>query len=323
MHRQLDPVVGEAVLGEVVRADLLRALAGSDLRATGRVELRALLLELALVEARAQDAHRLVLVLKLRLLVLHRDDDAGRHVRDPHGGVGRVDRLPARARRPVDVDLQVVRVDVDLDLLGLGHDGDGRGRRVDAALRLGLGHALHAMRAALPLEDAVGAVALHRERHLLVAAAVARARSELLDLEALPLGIAREHPVDVAGPERCLVAADALPHLEDHVLVVGGVARDHREAQLVLELRRPLLELGDELLQVGVLARSREIVARRPQLLHELVRALELLQPPPDLRRLAVVVVDGRLGHARLRFPVGALELVDSAVEVSGHAAAG
>ena len=63
-------------------------------------------------------------------------------------------RLAARAGRAVDVDLQVVRVDLDLDLLGLRHDGDGRRRGVDPSLRLGLGDALDAVRAALPLEDA-------------------------------------------------------------------------------------------------------------------------------------------------------------------------
>ena len=139
-------------------------------------------------------------------------------------------RLPARAGRAVDVDLEVVRVDLDLDLLGLGHHGDGRGRGVDPALRLGLGHALHAVRAALPLEDRVRAVALDRERDLLVAAAVARARLELLDLEAAPLGVAREHPVEVAGPERRLVAADALAHLDDDVLAVGRIASGRARA---------------------------------------------------------------------------------------------
>ena len=130
-------------------------------------ELGLLLLALALVEARAEDAHRLLPVLQLRLLVLHRDDDAGRHVRDAHRGVGRVDGLAARAGRAVDVDLQVVLVDLDVDLLGLRHHRDGRGGRVDAALRLGLGDALHAVRAALVLEDREGAVALDREHDLL------------------------------------------------------------------------------------------------------------------------------------------------------------
>ena len=131
--------------------------------------------------------------------------------------------------RAVDVDLQVVRIDLDLDLLGLRHDGDSRGGRVDPPLRLRLGDALHAVRAALPLEDGVRAVTLDRERHFLVAAALARARAELLDLEAAALGVTREHPVEVARPERRLVAADALAHFEDHVLLVGRVALHHRE----------------------------------------------------------------------------------------------
>src|SRR5260221_6135722 len=122
------------------------------------------------------------------------------------------------------------------------------------------------MRAALPLEDAVGTVALHRERALLEAAAVARARAELFDLEAETLRVAREHPVDVARPERRLVAADALAHLEDHVLVIGGIARHHREPELVLEPRSSLLELRDELLEVGGLARRRAGLAPRAPL---------------------------------------------------------
>ena len=287
----------------------------------GRVELGPLAFELAVVEPRAQDAHRLLAVLQLRLLVLHRDDDPGRDVRDADGRVGRVDGLAAGAGRAVDVDLEVVGVDLDLDLLGLGHHRDRGGRGVDAAGALGLGHALDAMRAALPLEDGVRAVALDRERDLLVAAAVRWARRELLDLEAAPLGIAREHPVDVAGPEGSLVAADALAHLDDHVLAVGRVARDHRQPELAFEPRGSLLELRDELSQIRIVARGCEVLARAAPLLRELVRAFELLQAAADLRRFPVVVVDGRVGQPLLRLPVGALELVDQAVEGGGHAA--
>ena len=174
-HVQLDAVVGDAVLREVVRADLLGALAGADLRAARRGLLGRLALALGLVDPRAQHAHRLLAVLELRALVLHRDDDARRQVRDAHRRVGRVDRLAARAGRAVDVDLQVALVDLDVDVLGLRHHRDGRGRRVDPALRLRLGHALHAVRPALVLEDRVRAVALDRERRLLEAAALARA----------------------------------------------------------------------------------------------------------------------------------------------------
>ncbi len=319
MDGQLDPVVGEPVLGEVVRADLLGPLAGADLRVAGGAELGAPPLELALVEARAQHAHRLLPVLELRLLVLHRDDDAGRQVGDADCRVGRVDGLPAGAGRAVDVDLEVVRVDLDLDLLRLRHHGDGRGRGVDAAGALRLGDALHAVRAALPLEDRVGAVALDGEDDLLEAAAVRRARLELLDLEAAPLGVAREHPVDVTCPERGLVAADALAHLDDHVLAIGRVGRDERQPQLFLKRGRALLELGDELPQVGVAVRRVEVVPRGLPLLRELVRPLELLQAPTDVRRLTVVVVDGRVGQPRLQLLVVALEVRDEVVEVRRH----
>ena len=49
-----------------------------------------LLGQLALIETRAQDPHRPLLVLQLRLLVLHRDDDPARFV----GGVVLGQRSP-------------------------------------------------------------------------------------------------------------------------------------------------------------------------------------------------------------------------------------
>src|SRR6266540_6769689 len=137
---------------------------------------------------------------------------------DANGRVGRVHALSARAGRAVDVGLEVVRVDLHLDLLGLGHDGHGRGRRVDPPLGLGLGDSLYAVGASLPLEDAVCALALDREDGLLEAPRLVWARGERFPLEAAPLGVARVHPEQIAGPERRLVAADSLPDLEDGVL---------------------------------------------------------------------------------------------------------
>ena len=74
---------------------------------------------------------------------------------DADGGVGGVDALAARAAGAEDVDAQVVRVDLDLDVLGLGQHEDAGGGGVDAALRLGDGHALHAVDAALVLQPGV------------------------------------------------------------------------------------------------------------------------------------------------------------------------
>src|SRR5207249_2585902 len=118
-----------------------------------------------------------------------------------------------------------------------------------AALRLGLGDALDAVGAGLPLENGVRAVALDREDDLLETACLAAAHLELLDAEFPALGIAREHPEDVPRPERGLVAADALADLDDHVLAVGWVVFDERQLELLLQRGQTLLELGDELAQ--------------------------------------------------------------------------
>ena len=57
-----------------------------------------------LVETRLEDSHRGVAIAELRALVLAGHHDPGRDVRDANRGVGGVDALAARARRPVDVD---------------------------------------------------------------------------------------------------------------------------------------------------------------------------------------------------------------------------
>ena len=123
---------------------------------------------------------------------------------------------------------------------------------------------------------------------------------------------------EVAGPELAFVAALAAADLDDHVLVVGRVALDERELQLLLEPRDVGLVVADHLGELGVALRRVEVGARLLPLLRELPRALELLQAPADVGRLAVVVVDRGVGHALLRLRVGAVELRDEIVEC-GH----
>ena len=95
--RDAHAVVGNPVLRKVVGADLLGARARADLRVPRRRLLGLLPLALRLVEPRAQHAHRLVAVLELRALVLHRHGDARRQVCDADGRVGGVDRLSTGA----------------------------------------------------------------------------------------------------------------------------------------------------------------------------------------------------------------------------------
>ncbi len=67
--------------------------------------------------------------------------------------IGLVDVLPARAGRAEGVHAQVGGIDFDRLAFRLHRDDrDGSGRGMDAALRLGLGHPLHAMGAGFELE---------------------------------------------------------------------------------------------------------------------------------------------------------------------------
>ncbi len=92
--------------------------------------------------------------------------------------------LAAGARGAEGVDAQVRRIDHDVGILGLGHHRDGAGGGVDAALGLGLGHALHAVAAGLELELASTRPAHDARDHLLVAAELAGALRDDLDLPA-------------------------------------------------------------------------------------------------------------------------------------------
>src|SRR5579862_7361944 len=74
--READAVIGDAVLREVVGADLLGAVARADLRAPRLALGRRALLLLDVVEPRAQQLHGRRAVLVLRLLLLAVDDEA-------------------------------------------------------------------------------------------------------------------------------------------------------------------------------------------------------------------------------------------------------
>ena len=88
----------------------------------------------------------------LRTPVLTFNHDTSRNVHNAHCRIGLVNVLTTRTRRAEGVDTQVRRIDRDVfHRIGFGQDRHGAGARVDAALRLGDRHALHAMRARFKL----------------------------------------------------------------------------------------------------------------------------------------------------------------------------
>src|SRR5271163_1804625 len=97
---------------------------------------------------------------------------------------------------------------------------------MDAALRLGLRHALDAVTAAFEAEMAVGAVALDIDDDFLEPAALAGGEIADDELPAMRLGIPAVHLKQVADKERRLIAAGARPQFQeeriDHVILRGN-----------------------------------------------------------------------------------------------------
>ena len=153
-------------------------------------------------------------------------------MRNAHGGVGRVDRLAAGAAGPINVDTQIVRVDDDLLIvLDLRHDENACGARVDAALRLGDGHTLHAVHATLVLQVRPHALVgcgrslrTDRERNVLEATKFRVGRTHLGDAPAVCLRIAGVHACQIGGEQRGFFAAFTRLDLKDDVHCILGVA---------------------------------------------------------------------------------------------------
>ena len=147
-------------------------------------------------------------------------------------------------------------------------------------------------------------------------------RAQRVGLEAAALGVAGEHAVEVAGPQAGLVPSGAGADLDDHVLVVVGVALDHREPDLLREHLHALaggLHLGAQLGVVAALGehlpRALGVGLRMPPLLGELGRGGQLVEEASGLR-VALAVPD-HLGirHLRLRLLEPGLDLLDERLD--------
>src|SRR5262249_4384022 len=145
---------GPEVLDHLIRvqdvAPDLVAPAGLDVLAPDLAELRLLLLQGTLQQASAEYLLGNLPVLRLRALVLDRDDDAGRAVGQPDRRVRLLDVLAARARGPEVLDVDLVPVQLELRVvLALRQDLDERERRLPPLLGVVRRDADEAMDAAL------------------------------------------------------------------------------------------------------------------------------------------------------------------------------
>ena len=147
------------------------------------------------------------------------------------------------------------------DRIRLGHHGDRARGRVDAALRLGLGHALHAVAARLELELRVHAVADDAHDHFLVAAELGGDADTISTFHRCAPHSART--CGTGRPRTAPTRRRRCPAriFEEHVALVVGVLRQQRRLQLDLERRDPRLRRRALLLRELAHSRDRRAIS--------------------------------------------------------------
>ena len=247
-------------------------------------------LQLFLIQFRAQHVPGLRTVLKLRTVALAYDRDAGRNVREAHGGLGLVHVLTARAAGTHGIDANVGFRDFDFDVV-IDHriDRNRRKRSVPARVRVIGRNAHKAMHAVLGLQPAVSVLALHLDGGGLDAGGFAVALLHERDLVFVLLGPARVHAQQHRRPVLAFRAARAGVDFEIGVVGIRlpGKQRFHLPAPCfgfqfgkfrfcILDRRLVLLGFAerDQLYAVGKIGfdapDGAERVLKRGALLHRL-----------------------------------------------------
>src|SRR5258707_366333 len=185
-------------------------------------------------------------LLRSASLADHRD--AGRNMRQPHGGFGFVDVLAAGAARTHGVGAYVGFLDVDLDAV-VDHRKDRHRRERGVPPRVGIERRYphQPVHAGFRLQPAIGVVAADLNGGGFNAGFFALGFFEIFNLEAMFLGPAGVHAQQHLGPVLALGAAGAGMNLEIGIETVG-LARQQR---LQLAARNFLLEVLQRLLGLG------------------------------------------------------------------------
>ncbi len=187
-------MVGDTVLGKIVRANLVAAVAAADHLAPGVGDFRLLFGAFHFEQTRAQHFEGLGLVFELGFFILALHDQTGRNMRHAHRRIGGVHALAAGAGGAKYVDAQVVHINVDVNFFGFGEHGDTGGGGVNAAVLLGGRHALDAMHPAFVFEFAESVLPAHLKNNFFEAADALPIAGYHVRVPSLPLCEARIHP---------------------------------------------------------------------------------------------------------------------------------
>ena len=263
------------------------------MRATQLVHLLRVLLAPHLEQLRLQHLHRAGAVLDLAALVLAGDDDAGRKVRDPNGGVRCVDTLPARPAGPVDIDADVLVRDVYVvGLLDYWGDVDVGERRLPPRLVVERRDPHQPAPTVLTGERAVGEWCLHDERRGLDAGFLGVRRVVDLGRVAVPLRPSLVHPHQHLRPVGSVGAAGAGVDRDQRLtcVVLAGQQRPHLER---LDVGGKCRKVASGLLQQRLVIEidgGLQVVKTRPQRLDPVEVAAQVRHPAGHALRALLVV---------------------------------
>ena len=170
-------------------------------------------------------------MLALFILALHNQTTF--QMREPHGRCRLIHVLSTRAAGTEEIFAVFVRCDRHLHVLRFRQHGYRSRRCVDAALRFGVGHPLHAVASALKLQLAIHPFARHPQYEFLKSAQFGCTGIQHLDIPTLLNAIASVHLVNVPHEQCSLVAAGARAKLHDTPRAIGVLIVGTRIDQLI------------------------------------------------------------------------------------------
>ena len=238
-------MIGHTALREVVGANLLGTVSGTDL-ASSRLSLRILLLlAFQLIQAGAQYLQRLVFILKLGLFILAGDDDSRRNMGQTHCGVSGIDTLTAVSGCTEHVKFTVIHINLNIHFLGLRHNRYRRGGGVDSTAGLCLRHTLNTVNTALIFEFRERSLTGNHEYSFLKAADSALIDADQFRFPTVALRKTGIHAVELRGKQRSLVSASSGANLHKYILVIVGILRQQEYLNFLLQLQDTLSGIGE------------------------------------------------------------------------------